>query len=70
MFYSSNHYELQPLGWTANENTENTIAQTAMGDLQNEIRYITHHQENEGFGVEDDRKATDMVGSISLTILR
>jgi hypothetical protein len=65
-----NEYTLEFVGWTPNENTENVIPSTPAGVLQTETRYITHTNDVGEFGVIDDRKATDMVGSITVTIVR
>jgi hypothetical protein len=62
-----NSYELNFIGWTPNSSTENIITNTPAGVLQHETRYIT---EGNPFGTVDDRKATDMIGSIRLTIER
>ncbi len=68
---SSSVYPLEFVGWTANENTANTIPNSPEGVLHSEKRYITHHRLSSGdFGENDDRTATDMVGSITLTIVR
>jgi hypothetical protein len=39
-----------------------------MGTLQNETRYITHHQNGTDFGTADEKCSTRMVEKISLVI--
>lgn len=64
-----NEYELQPLGWTPNEGTQNKIPNTPAGQLQKEMRFITHHKDGEGFGEPDERASTKMVKSITAKII-
>jgi hypothetical protein len=61
-------YELQPVGWTPNENTANIIDNTAEGQLQSEMRYITHHKDGSSFGSPDTNSATKMVKKIGVKI--
>ncbi len=63
-------YELLFVGWTPNEGTQNVIANTPIGQLQNEVRYITHHKENTFFGIVDERSSTRMVKKVSLAIIK
>ncbi len=68
---SISSYPLEFVGWTANENTANAIPNSPEGVLHSETRYITHQKLSNGdFGENDVRTATDMVGSITLTIVR
>lgn len=62
------NYELVPVGWTPNEDTQNQVANTPMGKLQDEMRYITHYENNSSFGDTDPREATKMVKKISVFI--
>jgi len=68
---------LQLIGWTPNENTnsyeddENSIPgmNVAMGTLQRETRYITHHKDEHGnFSNLDEEPASDLVGNALVTI--
>lgn len=64
-----NTYTLKPGGWTPNEGTDNVIDGAGKGELQKELRYITHKKTSGGdFGDPDPRTATNMVGSLTLTI--
>lgn len=65
---STSVYELLPLGWTPNEITQNIIQNTPMGQLQNEMRYITNHKEGSLFGVADALSATKMVKKITVKV--
>lgn len=65
---STSVYELLPLGWTPNEITQNIIQNTPMGQLQNEMRYITNHKEGSLFGVADALSATKMVKKITAKV--
>lgn len=65
---STSVYELSPSGWTPNEITQNIIPNTPMGQLQNEMRYITNHKEGSSFGVADARSATKMIKKISAKV--
>jgi len=68
---SVNEYELKPCGWTPNEITENTIANTPMGILQKDMRYIENFKTGAGSGdIDVDRRATNMVKKITLKIIR
>ncbi len=73
------------IGWTHNKNTEDPpdnpannpaeilaeiLADIPAGTLQSETRYITQLNVSNEFGSEDERTATDMVGSIVVTIIR
>ncbi len=64
----SSEYELIPIGWTPNENTENVIQNTPMGKLQTELKYITNFKEGTSFGLADSRNATQMVKKITAKI--
>ena len=61
-------YELSPSGWTPNEKSQNIIQNTPIGQLQNEMRYITNHKEGSSFGASDSRSATKMVKKITVSI--
>jgi hypothetical protein len=61
-------YELLPVGWTPNEDTENQVSNTPMGKLQNEMRYITNYKDGSGFGEKDQRGATKMVKKITVKL--
>jgi hypothetical protein len=63
-------YELLPVGWTPNEETQNIIQNTPMGKLQNEMRYITNLKTGSSFGAVDPHSATKMVKKITATIDR
>ena len=63
-------YELNFIGWTPNEKTENKIPGTPMGILQNEVRYITQHKNGTDFGTADERSLTRMVEEITLSITK
>jgi hypothetical protein len=63
-------YELLPAGRTPNENTQNLIQSTPMGQLQGEMRYITNFNEGSEFGAADPRSATKMVLKITASIER
>lgn len=65
-----NEYELDFIGWTPNENTENIIENTPKGNLQEEVRYITHLKDNNTFGLLDERSATRMVEKITVSMTR
>jgi len=65
---STSVYELLPLGWTPNENTQNIIQNTPTGQLQYEMRYITNLKEGSSFGAADARSATKMVKKITARI--
>ena len=60
-------YELKPIGWTPNESTKNAIPNTEMGVLQGEMKYITHHKTNAGFGDPDPRGLTSIVKRITVS---
>jgi hypothetical protein len=60
-------YELLPVGWTPNEGTENIVANTPMGKLQNEMGYISNYKKGAGFGEKDPRGASKMVKKITVT---
>jgi len=62
------NYELLPVGWTPNEDTKNQVDNTPMGQLQNEMRYITHFKNGSGFGNKDPRGATKMVKKITVNV--
>ncbi len=62
------NYELSPVGWTPNEDTKNQVKNTPMGQLQNEMRYITHYKNGSSFGDKDPRGATKMVKKITVTV--
>ena len=61
-------FELAPIGWTPNEDTENLIPSTPMGKLENEMRYITNLKDGSSFGAVDSRSSTNMVKKISVRI--
>lgn len=61
-------YELLPIGWTPNEQTQNKIPNTPIGKLQEEMRYITNHKEGSNFGNPDERSSTKMVKNITAII--
>ncbi len=61
-------YQLTPRGWTANQATASQGPGTASGNLNPEMRYISHHESSGGFGVEDPQRATAMVASIILKL--
>jgi hypothetical protein len=63
-----NTYELQAVGWTPNDRTENIIANTPQGILQDEMRYITHQKDGTSFGAVDSRGATKMVEKITVIL--
>jgi hypothetical protein len=63
-------YELSPAGWTPNEETQNIIQNTPMGNLQSEMRYITNLKTGSSFGVSDAQSATKMVKKITATVTR
>ncbi len=65
---SASVYELIPIGWTPNKETQNVIPNTLMGQLQNEMRFITNHKEGTSFGVVDPRSATKMVKKITAVV--
>lgn len=65
---NTSEYELTPVAWCPNENTENDIPNTPMGTLQNEMRYITHHKNGSSFGAADEKACTKMVGKITVTV--
>jgi hypothetical protein len=58
------------IGWTPNENTENTISNTPAGTLQNETGYITRTMRSDSsFGAVDDANtSTRLVGSLTATV--
>jgi len=64
----TSEYELLPIGWTPNENTQNQIPNTPMGQLQKEMKYITNHKQGSSFGVADERSSTKMFKKITATI--
>ena len=66
-------YQLNFVGWTkASQNSYSNAAgapTTGNGKLNTELRYITHHAENGGFGSEDDRSSvTRVVDSLKATV--
>jgi hypothetical protein len=67
---STTVYDLSFYGWTPNEGTQNIIAGTPSGILQNELRYITNLKDAlGGFGsVDTANSATNMVNKITLTV--
>lgn len=60
--------ELLPVGWTPNEDTENQVENTPMGQLQQEMKYITNYKDGSGFGEKDSRGATKMVKKITISV--
>lgn len=65
---NTSEYDLLPIGWTPNENTQNNIPNTPLGHLQEEMKYITHYKEGTTFGATDDRSSTKMVKKITVKI--
>jgi hypothetical protein len=73
-------YALVPIGWTRNDNisgrTSNKFkddpphTSPPIGELQSELRYITHKMDGTGFGDEytDNTAATNIVGSLKAKI--
>ena len=61
-------FELAPVGWTPNENTENQVPNTPMGKLESEMRYITNLKDGSSFGQADSRSSTKMVKKIRVRI--
>ena len=61
-------YTLSPIGWTkmAENRYTNTAGgpTSADGELNTEMRYITNHASDGGFGGEDNRTATSIVDTI------
>lgn len=61
--------QLEPMGWTPNEKTVGQVPGTTMGTLEPEMRYITRRNDgSDGFGGEDSRSATNMVGRLWVTV--
>ncbi|MBN2340070.1 MAG: hypothetical protein JXX29_14950 [Deltaproteobacteria bacterium] len=64
-------YTMTPIGWTkASQNTYTAAVgapTTEDGELNTEMRYITHTSSDGGFGEEDERSATHMVESIRVS---
>lgn len=65
---STSEYELTPIGWTPNESTQNKIPNTPIGQLQKEMKYITHHKAGSSFGDNDERSSTRMVKKLTASI--
>ena len=65
---NSSSYELQPIGWTPNEDQQNLIPDTPLGKLQSEMRYITNLKIGSSFGDTDSRSATKMVKKITVRL--
>jgi hypothetical protein len=61
-------YELSPVGWTPNAETENKIANTPSGQLQSEMKYITNFKDGSSFGDADERTSTRMVKKITALV--
>jgi hypothetical protein len=61
-------FELSPVGWTPNENTENQVPNTSNGKLESEMRYITNLKSGSTFGAVDSRSSTKMVKRIGVRI--
>lgn len=65
---TTTEYELQPVGWTPNEDTENEVENTPIGVLQPEMKYITNYKSGSSFGATDPRGATKMAKKITVNI--
>jgi len=61
-------FELSPVGWTPNENTENQVPNTSNGKLESEMRYITNLKSGSTFGAIDSRSSAKMVKKIKVRI--
>lgn len=65
---SISEYELLPIGWTPNETTQNVVPNTPIGQLMEEMKFITNHKEGSIFGNPDERSSTKMVKKITASI--
>ncbi|MBN2530738.1 MAG: hypothetical protein JXR76_30400 [Deltaproteobacteria bacterium] len=65
-------YTLLPVGWTkGKQNSYQSVdgaPTSANGELNTELRYLTHHAEDGGFGLEDTRSAMQVIDSLTVSI--